>query len=491
MNEVRIAVLLMTAQRYLGMVLSFFTVAVVSRLLRPDEIGVAVIGSLIANLAISLREFAATNYLVQKRELTQNDIRAAISVMMLVSCAVTAGLWAAAPWIAWAYDKQVLVPYLRVVAIGTFLDIAFAPVIALMQRNIAFDKVAMVLTLQIVVSTIVTIGLAAAGFSSMSFAWAWLISAAFAGGLALCLWRDLSIFIPIASGWRAMLTFGGYNGVNQFLARIYESVPSLILGRLVAVDAVGLYSRAITICQLPDKVFLSGVTAVALPAFSAKTREASPLKEPYLRGVSYITALQWPALAVIAILAHPIVDILLGSQWEQTVPLVQIISMALLFSFTFELNTPVLVAMGTIRDVFLRAVIAWPISAVILSIGAYFGLKAMAFSMLLAVPFQAYVAIHAVRKHIEMTWGEILLALRKSFFVTLITAAGPLAMVALAGFTFDLSVIEGIAAGLLAAPCWLVGLWITKHPFISELLHLLAALKQTPMGRKLTARFAG
>jgi O-antigen/teichoic acid export membrane protein len=111
MNEVRIAVLLMIAQRYLGMVLSFFTVAVVSRLLRPDEIGVAVIGSLIANLAISLREFAATNYLVQKRELTQNDIRAAISVMMLVSCAVTAGLWAAAPWIAWAYDKQVLVPY--------------------------------------------------------------------------------------------------------------------------------------------------------------------------------------------------------------------------------------------------------------------------------------------------------------------------------------------------------------------------------------------
>jgi hypothetical protein len=165
--------------------------------------------------------------------------------------------------------------------------------------------------------------------------------------------------------------------------------------------------------------------------------------------------------------------------------------MALLFSFTFELNFPVLVAVGAIRDVFLRAVIAWPISTVILSIGAYFGLKAMAFSMFLAVPFQAYVAIHAVRKHIEMTWAEIFLALRKSLFVTLITAAAPLAVVALAGFTFDLPVIEGIAAGLLAAPFWLVGLWLTKHPFLSELLHLLAALKQTPMGRKLTARFAG
>jgi O-antigen/teichoic acid export membrane protein len=481
----------MTAQRYVGMVLNFITVAVVSRLLRPDEIGVAVIGSLIATFAISLREFSAANFLVQKPELSPNDIRAAVSLMMLVSCAVTAALWVAAPWIASAYGEQILVPYLRVVAAGVFLEVAYVPVIALMQRNIAFGKVAMIMTLQVAASTVAIIGLAAAGFSSMSFAWAWVISAALAGGLALWLWRDLSIFLPIASGWRAMLTFGGYNGVNQLLNRMYESVPSLILGRLVSVDAVGLYNRAITICQLPDKVFLSGVMAVALPAFSAKTREASPLKEPYLRGVSYITALQWPALAVVAILAHPIVDILLGSQWEQTVPLVQIISMALLFSFTFELNFPVLVAVGAIRDVFLRAVIAWPISTVILSIGAYFGLKAMAFSMFLAVPFQAYVAIHAVRKHIEMTWAEIFLALRKSFFVTLITAAAPLAVVALAGFTFDLSGIEGIAAGLLAAPCWLIGLWLTKHPFLNELLHLLAALKQTPMGRKLTARFAG
>jgi hypothetical protein len=63
--------------------------------------------------------------------------------------------------------------------------------------------------------------------------------------------------------------------------------------------------------------------------------------------------------------------------------------------------------------------------------------------------------------------------------------------VALAGFTFDLSVIEGLAAGVLAAPGWLIGLWLTKHPFLGELLHLLAALKQTPMGQKLVARIAG
>jgi hypothetical protein len=48
----------------------------------------------------------------------------------------------------------------------------------------------------------------------------------------------------------------------------------------------------------------------------------------------------------------------------------QIVAMALLFSFTFHLNFPVLIAMGALRDLFIRAVIAWPTSAAILSLGA-------------------------------------------------------------------------------------------------------------------------
>ena len=41
MNTVRIAVILMTLQRYFALVVNFAMVAIVSRLLRPEEFGLA------------------------------------------------------------------------------------------------------------------------------------------------------------------------------------------------------------------------------------------------------------------------------------------------------------------------------------------------------------------------------------------------------------------------------------------------------------------
>jgi O-antigen/teichoic acid export membrane protein len=473
----------MTVQRYFTMVLNFVTMAVAARLLRPEEVGVAVIGSMIATMVLSLREFANMHFLVQKADLTEQDQRSAFSLLALITFFAAIALATSASWIAKSYGEPTLSPYLRIVCLGACLDLIAMPIVGLLQREMAFGKIAALTAVQASMAAIVAISGAATGFSSMSFAWAWFASSASAAAMALYLRRDWSIFRPLTNGWQAVLTFGGYYGANQILARIYETVPSMILGRAISTEAVGYYNRAFNICQLADKVFLSGVMAVAVPAFSAKKRSQSSLKEPYLRGVAYITVLQWPALICLALLAHPIVDVVLGSQWGKTVPLIQLMAITYLFAFTFELNFPVLVAVGAVRDLFFRALIVWPASAAILSLGAYFGLKAMVLSMFLALPFQAYVAIYAVQRHLDVSWYEILLTLRKSAVVTLICALGPALMIAAFGFRFDLSIAAGIGAGFLAVTGWLIGLWMTNHPFLEELSRALRLVRQNRLSR--------
>lgn len=477
MNALRVALVVMTAQRYFAMVVNFGMVAIVSRLLRPEEIGLAVVGSSLAMLAMTLREFAPMSFIVQKKDMTEDDIRVAFSVLTLFTLLAAAGLWVIAPWIAQTYGDPVLVPFLRVTAAAMVLELAWQPIYALMQRDMNFNMVAAVNSVQVVSLAIATIVLAALGFSSMSYAWAWLAASVCAGSFALWRCRDFRVFRLTARGWREMLTFGGYYGANQVLYRIYETVPYLFLGRLISMDAVGLYNRAMTICQLPDKMFLSGVMTVSLPAFSAHAREDGAMKEPYLRGISYITALQWPALAVIAILAHPVVHLLLGAQWTAAVPIVQIIAVAWMIGFSAELNYPVLVAVGAIRSIFIRALIAWPASAAIISLGAFFGLKAMAFSLFFAIALQAYVSIHPLCHHIGLRWSELLGAVRKSAVVTLITAAGPLAVAGLSEHGFALPILHGLAAGVLAGVCWFAALWLTKHPLLPEIFRLLAMVR--------------
>jgi O-antigen/teichoic acid export membrane protein len=266
-----------------------------------------------------------------------------------------------------------------------------------------------------------------------------------------------------------MLEFGGYNGANVFLCRLYEAVPAMVLGRVLSFDAVGLYNRALLICQLPDKIILGGAATVILPTLSAEVRAGRSLKEPYLRAVGFITALQWPALIIIAILAHAVVRILLGDQWLGVVWLVQIIALASFFSFFSELNMPVLVSVGAMRDVLLRGIIAWPASGLLIACAASFGLTAVALSLLVIVPFQAYVSLYFVRRHVQFEWRELAAVTWKSAVIAALSGIGPMCAVAWLGFRFDMSIPVALVAGLLAAIGWFAGIWLTQHPLLEEL----------------------
>jgi O-antigen/teichoic acid export membrane protein len=208
---------------------------------------------------------------------------------------------------------------------------------------------------------------------------------------------------------------------------------------------------------------------VILPALSAEVRAGGTLKESYLRATTFITALQWPALVVLALLAHPAVEVLLGAQWIAVAPLVQIVALASLFSFTAELNFPVLVSLGAMRDLLLRGLIAWPASALVIAGASAFGLVAAAFSFFVIVPFQAYVSLYFVRRHIPIAWNEITDACWRSAVIAACSAAGPLAVVAWLGLRFDMSLPAALIAGVLAAIGWAAGIWLTRHPLLDEL----------------------
>ena len=40
-------------------------------------------------------------------------------------------------------------------------------------------------------------------------------------------------------------------------------------------------------------------------------------------------------------------------------------------------------------------------------------------------------------------------------------------------------------AGILAAPGWLIALWVTKHPLVDEAMHALAILRNKKFARRL------
>ncbi len=480
MSGIRRSLLLASSERYAFAFISFVTVVITARLLTPADSGVAVLGWTVVGLADSLREFGASTFLIQQAEMTREKVRTAFTIMFLLSFTLAATLFLVSPSVAAFYGEEALNAYLRLTAAGLMIGPFASPILALLRREMAFGTLALVSVAVASANMVAVVTLALLGYRYMSFAWASLLSSTVGVILALLVRPDVSIFRPSLSQWRGAIAFAGYDSAAAILNRVWEALPYLVFGRALGVDAVGLYNRAMTVCSWPEKYLLAGLGPVALPAFSAHVREGRSLKAAYLTSIEYITAVQWPALILLAIFADSVVPILLGHQWTAAVPLVQIMSVALLAWFPAYLTYPTLVASGGIRDTLISSMISLPISALILAVASRYGLHAVALSMLVTIPLQVVIAVSFVRRRLEMAWLEIAFAVRRSLVAAMLSGIGPWLLHGAAqsfGWTGNLAIVT--VAALLALGGWLVGVRLARHPIAAELQRASARLAGT------------
>ncbi|WP_134499350.1 lipopolysaccharide biosynthesis protein [Microvirga pakistanensis] len=467
--NIRRALLLATGEQHIGLILNFCLIAVVSRLLTPAEVGISVVAAGIGTIVLSLREFATADFLIQRKNLSAEDMRTSFTILMGTGLVIALMLFAVSPWIAKFYGYRELSRILQVIALSHVLSAFSLPTMALLRRNMAFGTVAWINITVGIVGAATTVALATLKFGAISFAYGTLAGSAVTALCAVFLCQDRRMFRPSIASWRDVIGYGGYNGMSTLLDRAYEALPQLFLGRVLPVSAVGFYNRANMICGIPDRLILSGVFSVAYPAFAKEFREGRCLTESYLRAITYLTAFHWPALIAVALLAKPIVMVVLGPQWLDAVPLVQILALAGLLWFPTILTQPLLVAVGAIRHNFLSSLITRPLAAIILCCASLYGVTALAASQFIALPLQVSITLYFVRRHVPFTWREMGAAVWRSAVASLFSAAGPVAIIILSGFSFDLSIGATIAAGLLAAAGWLAGLWLTDHPVLVEL----------------------
>jgi O-antigen/teichoic acid export membrane protein len=484
MSGIRWALLITTVDRYFVLISNFVSIAILSRILTPEEIGLSVIGSAIIGFVLVPRDFLSSSFLIQKRELARTDIQTAFACNVAVASTVAVAIYFSAGLIADFYGDARLRTFLEIVSLAILVESGVGHCVSLLRRDMRFGRLMGINAVTSVVYSATAITLALLGFSYISFAIAWLLSSSINAGM--CVWarHESWLWRPSFGSFRELVSFGGYNGAISLLYKLYESVPSLVLGRILSPNAVGLFSRAQMVCYVPDKIILGGVAPMVLPAFSAQAREGKDLKAAYLSAVAYITAVQWPALLLLALLAYPVVDILLGPQWLEVVPLVRIIALSGLFAFTAELTFPLLASVGAMRDNFLRVLFAWPVSGLILTGAAFIGLDAVAYSMIACIALQTGVSLVFIRRHTHFGWSDLAGRLATSAKIAAASVAGPALVLLETGP--EPSILAAAGAVALSFVGWLAALRLTRHPLLGEIQVIYRHLgsRLTTLGRR-------
>jgi hypothetical protein len=114
------------------------------------------------------------------------------------------------------------------------------------------------------------------------------------------------------------------------------------------------------------------------------------------------------------------------------------------------------------------------VSAVIIAVASLGGLETASLAWVLTMPFQAYVSLRFVQRHIDIGWKETAAALLPSAKVAMFASAGPLAVAVINGWSFDVASVSAPIAILLYAIGWVIGLYLAGHALLDELKRILS-----------------
>jgi len=464
-------------ERYANLLLFVVSTAILARLLDPWEFGVyAVVGAMVSIIGLAFQEFGGANYLIQKRELSRENIRSAFTVTFTLAAAAGAILLLLAGPVARFFEQ----PGLQAAIVVSALNFLFTPFVviasALRRRELDFGTLASCNLTAALVGAATSVALALQQFSYMAPIYGGIVGNAVLTAALLARQRDLTVFRSSLADGRDVLRLGFQSAGVVIVNVVYNFAPQLFLARILDFKSVGLYARAETIAQVFDRLVLQLLNPVIMPAIAVQKSAGADLRRGYLEATRLLSAIQWPALLFVAIMAPSIILIWLGPNWLEAVPLVRLCCVARMALFAACLNYPVFVAIGRMRDALVTSLISLPPSLLVMAGASFSGIEAVAASALLTLPFQALVAIAVIMRRLRIVWHEFIGHLASSLVVTAATAAGVMACASLieAG---TMGAAPGlIAACLVGGLCWWFGLAITGHPLMSQLHHACGGL---------------
>jgi O-antigen/teichoic acid export membrane protein len=460
--------------QYVGFALQFATSVIVSRFfLGPAEVGLFSIALAAAMMVTILQDFGMTRYVAGHAALTRAELRRCAGLSLLLSLAVAAIILALAWPAARFYAEPRLTAILAMIAASLLLSPWSALPCALLTRDLDFRGLFLVNVGSGMASSGSALAFAANGFSAESLALAMIVQAAVRAGLAQWL-RPCPIPLrPSLSGSRDALRFGGGSTVLAVSGALGVRTPDLIVGRLLGMTVVGLYSRSWSLAASLHMLVVGAIGSVFYPAFARLRDEGRPLGPEYERVVAGYGAVVWPAMTLLAALATPVVLLLYGPAWQEAGRLLVWMALAEICFICLPLHMDLPILLGRMGRLIRYNLADTAASMATLLIGAQIGLEAAAISRL--GYGLIWIAIYARFMHdlVGFRWSRLLTIYAKSTLVAVATAAPSLALYRYWRTPETLG-WDGFVAAAAAGLCaWALALLATRHPALDDLVGMV------------------
>lgn len=312
--------------------------SIMARLLEKETFGAFALISAAILFVTLFSEFGIGAALIQRKENSQRTINVALWTSVSTGLLLYAVLFSIAPLIARFYDNQVGVHAIQVIGVNLILNsIAVVPR-SLIIRELNFRKLFLIDSLPLFVANVL-VGpvLGILGFELWALIIPTLVVSLLAATMALWL-RPLKL----TTEWgreelKQIVNFGGMLMFIRLVNFVGGFIDKALLGKLVSFNLLGSYERAQRISLLPDTFLGESLDGVVFSGISRATG-ADEGRQLFLRPLGLLSLLLFPLAYLLFSYSEIVVDIVLGANWRDAVPLLQIFALALPFRTMTKLS---------------------------------------------------------------------------------------------------------------------------------------------------------
>ena len=332
---------------------TFVVSIILARLLSPEEYGLIGILTIFIAIFNTIIDGGFTNALIRKQDATDIDYSTVFYTNLVLSVTLAAALFFCATPIAIFFERPELVSLTQVMSSVVVINALAIVQRARTTKAIDFKTQTKITFISSICSGVIGIAMAYMGYGVWSLVGQQISNQLLSTILFWIYNRWMPKLIFSWASFKEMWAFGSKLLASGLIDTAWKEVYQVVIGKCYSPATLGLYTRAKQFADLCSSNLTSVVQRVSYPVLSSIQDDRERLKFAYKRVIKTTMLPTFVLMLGVAACAESMIQVLIGEQWVECVPMLQIICTYGMLYPLHALNLNMLQVQGR-SDLFLK-----------------------------------------------------------------------------------------------------------------------------------------
>ena len=391
----------MVGMRLTDRMLGLISTMVLARVLVPGDFGVVAMATALLGMVEILSAFSFDLALIQNQNARRSDYDTAWTFNVFFGALTALVLCGLAGLAASFFLEPRVQGVIYCLALGVLIQSFQNIGVVAFRKELDFNKEFWLIILQRLTATGITIALA---FALRSY-WALVIGIVVSKTAGVVISYVLHPYRPrfCLSSASGLMAFSAWMLANNVVVFAAIKGYDFIVGRLAGVHALGLYSVAYEVSNLPTTEIVNPISRAIFPGLAKIAHRRQELRATFLHVAALVAIVTFPVGVGIVILSEPLVRVLLGTQWLAAAPLVAILAIYGVLRSLHAGTGDVYLALGVHRFIALinlpHVLIGWP---AMIYLHHQFGIEGAAWAVICSSVVGIFINVAVMKRVLEL-----------------------------------------------------------------------------------------